>query len=91
MFKVINFMDGNKWFVMAETIYNNEVYKYLIKIKNDEFEDKFLLVKYITDKDGEYIEKVTDTSVVEKVMVQMLPEIKPIIDNKDKLLKYLNK
>ncbi len=91
MFKVINFMDGNQWFVMAETIYNDEVYKYLIKIENDEFKDEFLVVKYTTDKDGEYVEKVTDQKTLENVMLKMMPNIKPIIDNKDKILEHLDK
>lgn len=91
LFKVINFMDGNKWFVIAQTVYNNENYKYLIKLTKDEedFEDEFLLVKYYTKDNEEYVEKVQNPDILEKVMLQIMPEIKPLMQQKNQIIEHL--
>ena len=91
LFKVINFMDGNKWFVIAQTVYNNEDYKYLIKLTEDEedFKEEFLLVKYYVKDNGEYVEKVKNPDILEKVMLQIMPEIKPLLQNKNQILEQL--
>ena len=91
LFKVLEFADNTKWFIINETVYNNEMYKYLIKVNNDEtdFLDEFLLVKYYTKDDKEYIENVTDSKISEPVMLKILPEIKPILNNKQEILNKL--
>ena len=91
LFKVLEFADNTKWFIINETVYNNEMYKYLIKVNNDEtdFLDEFLLVKYYTKDGKEYIENVTDSKISEAVMLKILPEIKPILNNKQEILNKL--
>ncbi len=91
LFKVLEFADNTKWFIINETVYNNEMYKYLIKVNNDEtdFLDEFLLVKYYTKDGKEYIENVTDSKISEPVMLKILPEIKPILNNKQEILNKL--
>lgn len=84
LYKVINFMDGNKWFVIAQTIYNDECYKYLIKLSDNGkiFSEDFLLVKFYVRDNKKFIEKVSEKKVLEKVMFKMLPQIDIIIKNK---------
>ena len=91
LFKVLEFADNTKWFIINETVYNNEMYKYLIKVNNDEtdFLDEFLLVKYYTKDGKEYIENVTDSKISEPVMLKILQEIKPILNNKQEILNKL--
>lgn len=91
LFKILEFADNTKWFIINETVYNNEMYKYLIKVNNDEtdFLDEFLLVKYYTKDGKEYIENVTDSKISEPVMLKILPEIKPILNNKQEILNKL--
>ena len=91
LFKILEFADGSKWLIIGQTLYNNETYKYLIGVTNDEEDllDKYLLVKYYIKDNEEYITQVTDPKVSEPVMVQIMPEIKPILSHKDEILEKL--
>lgn len=91
LFKVLEFADGTKWFVIGITNYNNETYKYLIKVNNEEsdFLDEFLLVKYYIKDGEEYIVKVSDPQISEAVMLKIMPEIKPLLNHKQEILEKL--
>lgn len=91
LFKVLEFADNTKWFIINETVYNNEMYKYLIKVNNDEtdFLDEFLLVKYYIKDGKEYIENVIDPQISEQVMLKIMPEIRPLLNNKQEILNKL--
>ena len=91
LFKILEFGDGTKWFVIGVTNYNNETYKYLIKVNNEEtdFIDEFLLVKYYIKDGKEYIVKVKDPKISETVMLKIMPEIKPLLSHKKEILEKL--
>lgn len=91
LFKVLEFGDGTKWFVIAITVYNNETYKYLIKVNDeeDDFLDDFLLVKYYIKDGKEYIIKVNDPNESKEVMLKIMPEIKPLLNHKQEILEKL--
>ena len=91
LFKILDFGDGTKWFIIGQTIYNNEDYKYLIRVTEDEedFLNEFLLVKYYIQNKEEYIVKVTDPKISEEVMLKIMPEIKPLLKDKKEILNKL--
>ncbi len=91
LFKILDFLDGNKWFVIAETTYNNQNYKYLIKVTDDEedFKDEFKLIKYAVIDGNEYAGEVTSESEREAVMLKIMPEIGNLLTNKQELLNKL--
>lgn len=91
LFKILEFGDGTKWFVIGVTNYNNETYKYLIKVNNEEtdFLDEFLLVKYYIKEGEEYIVKVSDPKISETVMLKIMPGLKPVLDKKEEILKKM--
>ena len=93
LFKILELVGGTKWFVIAETTYNDMDYKYLIKVTDDEedFTDEFNLIKFMIIDEKEYVGPVTDDKEREAVMLKIMPEIKPLIDNKTKILEELQK
>lgn len=88
LFKIIDFLDGNKWFVIAETTYNNQNYKYMIRVTDDEedFIEEFNLIKYVIFDGKEYAETVTNPAESEAVMLKIIPEIKDVLKNKNQIL-----
>lgn len=93
LFKILELDGGTKWFVIAETTYKGMDYKYLIKVTDDEedFIDEFNLIKFMIIDGKEYVGPVTDDKEREAVMLKIMPEIKPIIDNKMQILEKLQK
>lgn len=91
LFKILDFLDGNKWFVIAEKFYNNQNYKYLIKLTDDEedFIEEFKLIKYFVIDGSEYMSDVTDAKESEAVMKLMYPEIEKILKNKKEILEKI--
>lgn len=93
LYTIIEFDENNKWFVLSETIYNNEIYEYLIKVnkEEDDFIEDFMVVKCIIQKEEEYFSIVKDKDTLAHVLPKLIPGTEAILKNpKEALLKILN-
>ncbi|MBQ9011872.1 MAG: hypothetical protein IJ093_04410 [Bacilli bacterium] len=84
---LITLADGTKWLKMAETVYNNETYKYVMGVTADG-EDITEEVKVLCEytKDGiDYVEFIEDQEILKVVIPMLVPEAKEYLDNPEKL------
>ena len=77
----------DKWLVVAETVYNDETYDYLVKVNQDENEilDDKKVMKVIMDNGEKYMDEVTDREVLKKIVPLLVPEAKKYITNPELL------
>lgn len=93
LYTIIEFGKNDKWFVINETIYNNEVYNYLIRVTSDEtdFIEDFMVVKCIKKGSLEYFDTVTDKDVLKTVIPKLLEGVEDLINDPNEALKELSK
>ena len=86
-YKVVELGDGSKWFVASEITYNDEVYQYMVGLSDneEEFLDKYQVVKTYTDNNEEYFELVNDNDVLKLVIPLLMPEAKEYIENPSRI------
>ena len=82
LYNVIEFDEGDKWFVAAEGKIENTKYSYLVRVNEseDDFIDEFQLCKSIYDKGQEFMITVSDKEEEKKIIPILIPDSK----------KYLN-
>ncbi len=93
LYTLVTFDDTKEnWFVIAETIYKNDKYSYLIKVNEneDDFINEFQVVKSSFTGFDEYMETIDDNELLKEVIPLLLPEAKELMKDKDKLKEYLN-
>ncbi|MEI3507705.1 MAG: hypothetical protein V8R01_00985 [Bacilli bacterium] len=80
-------LSGEKWFTIAETIYNGNKFQYVIKLTPDEqnFINEFKVIKCLYKDGKEYCGIVTNQETLKIVTPMLIPEIKEYIDNPEKL------
>ncbi len=93
LYTIIEFDENDKWFVIGETVYNNEKYNYLIKVTPDEtdFIEEFMTVKCITNNGEEYFDQVTDQAILKEILPQLIPDLAELLQNPKEALEELNK
>ena len=93
LYTIIEFDENDKWFVIGETIYNDEKYNYLIKLTPDEndFIEDYKTVKCFEKDNQEYFEIVKDKEVLRNIMPQLVPELEELLRNPKEALKELIK
>lgn len=91
LYTLVEFDEGDKWFVCAEKEIENTKYSYMIRVNDseDDFIDEFQLVKSSYENEEEYMETVTDKEEELKVIPILVPESLEYSKNEDflKLLK----
>ena len=93
LYTLVTFDDTKEnWLVIAETIYKNDKYSYLIKVNEneDDFINEFQVVKSSFTGFDEYMETIDDNELLKEVIPLLLPEAKELMKDKDKLKEYLN-
>ena len=74
--KLITLSDGSKWIAVSETVYNNEKYKYLLGVNENEddiTEETKFAREY--DVDGQtFIEEVEDENIIKIITPLLIPE-----------------
>lgn len=93
LYTIIEFDENDKWFVINETVYNNEVYDYLIRVTADEsdFIEDFMVVKCIKHGKDEYFDIVKDQQVLKVIIPKLIKGTEEIIKHPNEALKELNK
>mgnify|MGYP003571602247 CR=1 FL=1 len=84
---LIEFEDGDKWFVAAEKVIDNSKYSYLVRVNDneDDFIDEYQLAKSIVMDDGEYMVTVKDKKEEERIIPILIPESLNIAEEFKKL------
>lgn len=92
LYTIIEFDDDDKWFVISETIYNNDTYEYLIRVnkEEDDFIEEFMVVKCEVENGEEYFSVVEDRDTLSIVLPKLIPGTEAIVKNpKEALFKLL--
>ncbi|MBR3898418.1 MAG: hypothetical protein IKJ43_03970 [Bacilli bacterium] len=92
LFTLVEFDEGDKWFVTAEKEIDGFKYSYLIRVNDteDDFIDEFQLVKSFYENGEEYMETVVDIEEEKKILPILIPEA-DTISKDEELLKLLRK
>ena len=92
LFTLVEFDEGDKWFVTAEKEIDGFKYSYLIRVNDteDDFVDEFQLVRSSYDNGEEYMETVVDIEEEKKILPILIPETNSIFKDEE-LLKLLKK
>jgi len=93
LYTIIEFDENDKWFVIGETMYNDEKYNYLIRVTSDEtdFIEDFMVVKCFDNNGEEYFDVVKDSDVLKEVTPLLIPNIDELLKNPKEALKELIK
>jgi len=86
-YKVVELGDGSKWFVASEITYNDEVYQYMVGLSDNEedFLDKYQVVKTYEDNGEEYFELIQDNDILKVVVPLLMPGAKEYIEDPSKI------
>jgi len=93
LYTIVEFDENDKWFVIGETIYNDEKYNYLIRVTPDEtdFIEDFMVVKCFNDNGEEYFDVVKDSEVLKVITPLLIPNIDELLKKPKEALKELIK
>ncbi len=93
LYTIIEFDKDDKWFVISETVYNNEVYNYLIRVTADEsdFIEDFMVIKCIKNGEDEYFDTVTDQALLKVIVPKLVGGTNELVNNPEKFLEELKK
>ena len=85
--KLITLSNGSKWIEAAQTIYNNEKYKYLLEVNNteDDITDNVKFVSEYDDNGKTMIRDVNDTNILRIIIPLLVPETNEYFNNQNKL------
>ena len=92
LYSLVEFDEGDKWFVAAEKEIENTKYSYLVRVDENEedFIDEFQLAKSVYDKEEEYMITVTDKEEEKRIIPILIPESKDYFEEVKKLKSKLN-
>ena len=87
---IVSFGNNDKWLVITSKKIDNNTYSYLIRIndKEDKFIDEYKVVKSHFVGRDEYMD-VVNGNELKKVLEILLPEVKELTDNPEKLKSIL--
>lgn len=87
LYNLVEFDEGDKWFVAAEKEIDNTKYSYLVRVneKEDDFIDEYQLCKSVYDKEEEFMITVTDKEEEKRIIPVLIPESKNYLDEIKKL------
>ncbi len=93
LYTIIEFDDNDKWFVIGETIYNNDKYNYLIRLAPDEsdFIEEFTVVKCLSSNGMEYFDIVKDKAILNTIIPLLIPNTEDLLKKSKEALKELMK
>lgn len=85
--KLITLSNGSKWIEVAQTIYNNEKYKYLLEVNNteDDITDNVKFVNEYDDNGKTMIRDVNDANILKIIIPLLVPETNEYFNNSNKL------
>ena len=85
--KLITLSNGSKWIEVAQTIYNNETYKYLLEVnaEEDDITDNVKFVSEYDDNGKTMIRDVNDTNILRIIIPLLVPETNEYFNNPNKL------
>lgn len=89
LYNVITFDENDKWVVIYEGKVNEKYYSYLAKLNDSEdgIKDEYKLFEIEYSLGDEYMDEVTDKEEYKKVITELMPEVKNLIENPGKLNK----
>lgn len=93
LYTIIEFDSNDKWFVIGETVYNNEKYNYLIRLTPDEsdFTSEFAVVKCLSNNGMEYFDVVKDKAILDALIPLLIPNSEDLLKNSKEALMELMK
>ena len=93
LYTIIEFTEKDKWFVIGETTYNNEVYNYLIKLTPDgsDFVKEYRVVKCQINNGKENFITINDREILKQIMPSLIPNLDELLKNPKESLKELMK
>lgn len=91
-YKVAQLADGTKWFVLAETVYNKGLYRYVVELNEteDDFTDHFEVMRVYFNNGNQFSKIEKDENILKEVVPLLVPEAKEYIENPEKLQELVN-
>ena len=91
-YKVAALADGTKWFVLAETVYNKGLYRYVVELNEteDDFTDHFEVMRVYFNGDKQFSKLEKDKDILKEVVPLLVPEAKEYIENPERLQELVN-
>ncbi len=86
-YKVAVLADGTKWFILAQTVYNKGLYRYVVELNEteDDFTDHFEVMRVYFNEDKQFSQIEKDKDILKEVVPLLVPEAKEYIENPEKL------
>ena len=69
---IITLEDGEEYYVVSTTMYNNEKYAYLMNMKQDNY---YVFAKELNTNEGIKVEAVLDQETIQKILPYLQLEI----------------
>ena len=69
---IITLEDGEEYYVVSTTMYNNEKYAYLMNMKQDNY---YVFAKELNTNEGIQVEAVLDQETIQKILPYLQLEI----------------
>lgn len=69
---IITLEDGEEYYVVSTTMYNNEKYAYLMNMKEDNY---YVFAKELKTNDGIKVEAILDQETIQKILPYLQKEI----------------
>ncbi len=92
LYKIIDFSDDDKWFVIATNKIDDIKYSYLVRVNKEEDDiiDEYKVVRSYFSGSDEYFDEVNDGEILKKIMPILVPGTEEYINNPEKLKDVLN-
>ena len=83
IYKIVEFSEDDKWFVVSTDVIDDIKYSCLIRINNNEdnFLDEYKVVRSYFSDDGEYMDVVNDKEVLQKIVPILVPDSTNYMNN----------
>ena len=69
---IITLEDGEEYYVISTTVYNNEKYAYLMNMKEDNY---YVFAKELKTNEGIKVEAILDQETIQKILPYLQKEI----------------
>ena len=91
-YKVAELGDGTKWFILAESVYNKGLYRYVVALNEteDDFTDHFEVMRVYLTEDKQFSKIEKDQTILKEVIPLLVPDAKEYIENPEKLQELVN-